>query len=308
MRLVPPRDGRCGGSIMGGFKRFCLLVFSLAGVLCLGALALPWIGPYQQEAISLMDNDYYYYGLLAVLAITGLGLVITLLRAVFTPRKRKVVVVSKSDGDKITVSTKAISSQATHLVEASGLLAADRVQIDTKRNGDVRVSVRVRPHATVDVLEEGQRLHDNMMSGLATVCGSKIKGVNLQFMEAEQAEPDPEPEPIALEAVVEPELPSTAPAPAALSSGEPEKPKRSFFGFGRKEKAPEPEDEPEEPETKRISIDDLVIPTSVYERAAQAEQETAAREAADASAPEAETDEASTHEDTSSPETEGEVE
>ena len=37
---------------MNGFKRFCLFVFSLAGLLSLVALALPWVGPWQQQAAA----------------------------------------------------------------------------------------------------------------------------------------------------------------------------------------------------------------------------------------------------------------
>lgn len=256
---------------MGGIKRLVLLVFSLAAALCLAALALPWVGPYQKEATDLIvSNDYYYLVLQVVFVITALGVVITFLRALFAPRKRKTITVSKAGGDAITVTTAAVSSQASHVVESAGQLAAERVQVDTKRNGDVRVSVRVRPHVTVNVVEEGQRLHDDLMSGLATVCGSKIKGVSLQFVEADQAEPDPEPQPIEIETHVEPE-------PAALGEAQP-KPKHRLFGFGRPaatpapepEAAPEPEPAPEEPE--HLTLDDLVIPASVYERAAEAEQ------------------------------------
>ena len=264
---------------MGGIKRFVLLVFGLAGALCLVALALPWFGPYQREATELITkNDSYFFVVMIAFCITALGIAFSFLRAVFAPRKRRTITVSKSGKDAITVTAAAVSSQASHVVEQQGGLAAERVEIDAKRNGDVRVSVRVRPHVTVNVVEEGQRLHDELMSGLATVCGDKIKGVSLQFVEADQAEPDPEPQPIQIETHAETE---------ALEPAEQERPKRRLFGFGRPraelaepvpaaEPAPAATPEPELEAPARLTLDDLVIPADVYERAAQAEAEQAA--------------------------------
>lgn len=174
---------------MGGFKRFCLIVFALAGIACLCALVLPWVGPYQEEAIALMDNDYYYIGVQVVAAITALGVVLVLLRALFTPRKRKTVVVSKSGGDQISVTTAAISSQAIHVVEEQGTLIAEKVHVSTNKGSKVKVDVRVRPRQTVDISAEGQRLHDDLARGLSTICGDRVQRINLEFVEAEEPVP-----------------------------------------------------------------------------------------------------------------------
>lgn len=45
---------------MGVFKRICLLVFGLAGLLSLVALALPWWGPWTEEARALLGVYWYY--------------------------------------------------------------------------------------------------------------------------------------------------------------------------------------------------------------------------------------------------------
>lgn len=174
---------------MGGFRRFALIIFSVAGALCLAALALPWIGPFQREATALMDNWYYYIAVQVVLAISLLGLLVTLLRALFTPRKRKTVVVDRSGGDQITVTTAAISSQAAHAVEAGDRFVAEKVRVSAKKRGKVRVDVRVRPRHTVDISREGKELHDSVAASLATICGEKVQHVNLEFVEAEAPEP-----------------------------------------------------------------------------------------------------------------------
>ena len=173
---------------MSGLRRFCLIVFAIAGALCLCVLALPWVGPYQREATALMDNPYYYIAMQALLAITALGVIVALLRALFTPRKRKTVVIDKSGGDQITVTTAAISSQTTHVIEGQDRFIAEKVRVNAGKRG-VTVNVRVRPRHTVDLTAEGKRLHDDLSQGLATICGDRVRHVNLEFVEA--AEPAP---------------------------------------------------------------------------------------------------------------------
>ena len=189
---------------MGGFRRLVLIIFSLAGALCLAALALPWMGPFQREATALMDNWYYYLAVQVVLAITLAGVVVALLRALLTPRKRKTVVVDRSGGDSITVTTAAISSQATHVIEAGDRFVAEKVRVASKRGGKVSVDVRVRPRHTVDISREGRELHDALALGLATICGDRVRHVNLQFVEAENAVPAQD---VLVERVDEPQVP-----------------------------------------------------------------------------------------------------
>lgn len=174
---------------MGGIKRFCLFVFGLAGVLCLCALALPWVGPYQSEAAALMANPYYYLASQALLAVTAFGLIVTLLVSIFAPRKRKTVVISSDGGDQITVTKTAISSQATHVIEDGDRYVAEKVRVGLGRGGKIEVAARIRPRRVVDVTIEGKRLHDDLASGLATICGDRVQHVNLEFVEAEMPEP-----------------------------------------------------------------------------------------------------------------------
>lgn len=171
---------------MGGIKRFCLIVFGVAGVLCLCALALPWVGPFQQQAAGLFANDTYYLIVQVLLAITLVGLLFTLLRGFLTPRKSKTVVIAKEGKDQITVTTAAISSQATHVVENQGRFIAEKVRVSAKKRGGVVVDVRVKPRRTMDVTQEGKLLHDELTSGLASICGDRVKRVNLEFVEAEE--------------------------------------------------------------------------------------------------------------------------
>ena len=41
------------------------------------------------------------------------------------------------------------------------------------------------PHETVDVVAKGAELHEELIDGLAAVCGDKVEDVSLEFVEPE---------------------------------------------------------------------------------------------------------------------------
>jgi hypothetical protein len=173
---------------MGFFKRLCLFVFGLGGLLALTALVLPWYGPWTVEATALLGVDEYYMAVEVLVLITALGCLICLLRSIFK-RNRKVVIVSQQDGDQITVSRDAISSQATHVIEEDGTFKAKRVNVWAKKRGHVRVYARVQPQMTVDTVRAGEELHDKLVAGLTTVCGDNVDSVDLEFTNAAEYTP-----------------------------------------------------------------------------------------------------------------------
>ncbi len=199
---------------MGMLKRICLFVFGLSGLLVLAALALPWFGPWSQEAQALMGVDIYYMVVECLIALVVLGHLACLLRSILT-RNRKVVVVSRVDADQITVTRSAISSQVTHVIEEDGRFRARRVSVSSRTRGHVRVYARVQPTQTVDVVEEGRALHDRLLAGLAVVVGDNVDGVELEFLNAEEYLPEPAE---ASQAVAEGE-PDLGPEPVADEAG-----------------------------------------------------------------------------------------
>lgn len=168
---------------MGFVKRLGLFVFGLGGLLALAALVLPWFGPWTNEATALLGVDEYYVAVEILVVIAAVGCLACLLYSIFK-RNRKTVVVSHSDGDEITVTRDAISSQAQHVIEEDGAFRARRVAVQARRHGHVRVYARVQPMATVDVVASGAELHDRLMTGLATVCGDNVDSVDLEFVNA----------------------------------------------------------------------------------------------------------------------------
>ena len=130
---------------MNGFKRFCLIVFSLAGLLTLTALALPWVGPWTAQAKGLLANGIYFTALEVLFCITALGLVVLLFRAILARKNKKNILVTSVDGGQITVSRDAIASQAAHIIEEDGTFTAVRVDVDARKRSKIKVHARVLP-------------------------------------------------------------------------------------------------------------------------------------------------------------------
>ena len=211
---------------MGGFKRFCMFVFGLAGLLGVIALALTWVGPWTAQASALMSVENYFYAVEVCVAIALVIMLVVLLRAIFA-RSVRTIEVTTVNGGTISVSRDAIASQATHIVEADGTCSADRVDVKAKKSGHVRVHVRVLPHESVDVVAKGAELHDELVRGLASVCGDKIDRVSLEFIEPESvtvATPasatESEPLPEAAPAYEPPAVEETEPAERLDSTSE----------------------------------------------------------------------------------------
>lgn len=168
---------------MGVFKRICLLVFGLAGLLSLVALALPWWGPWTEEARALLGVYWYYVTLECLIYVTTFGLLICLVRALFT-RNRKVIVVAKVRGGTITITRDAIAAQVVHMIEDGQDFRARRVRVRAKRHGRVRVACRVQPLYATSVVSEGKALHDRIVVGLKEVCGDHVDKVQIEFIDA----------------------------------------------------------------------------------------------------------------------------
>lgn len=170
---------------MSVFKRLCAIVFVLADLAALAALALTWYGPWTSAASALFAVGEYSLAVVACLAVSAFGLLVLLLRALFSRRTVRTVEIATVDGGVISVTRDAIAAQASHIVEADGTCAAARVRVDAKARGHVRVHVRVLPHETVDVVAKGAELHEELIDGLAAVCGDKVEDVSLEFVEPE---------------------------------------------------------------------------------------------------------------------------
>lgn len=170
---------------MRGLKRLGTVIFVLADLFALAALTLTWYGPWTDAATALLYLEPYAIAVLACLAVSALGLVVLLARALFGGRRVRTVEVATVDGGVISVTRDAIAAQASHIVEADGTCAAARVRVDAKPRGHVRVHVRVLPHQTVDVVAKGAELHTELVDGLAAVCGDTVENVSLEFVEPE---------------------------------------------------------------------------------------------------------------------------
>lgn len=171
---------------MGGFRRFVLFVFSLAGIACLLALALPWFGLFPDE-IALLEEQGAYIGAVEVcLAMTAAWLVFELGRSLFS-RRDNAIMVMDIDGGNITVTRSAVASQASHIVEALGLGVAKDVDVSAPKRGPVHVVVKVTPYESIDVTSEAPVLHEALVTGLTAMCGERLGAIDVEFLEPQQA-------------------------------------------------------------------------------------------------------------------------
>ena len=168
---------------MNGFKRFCLIVFGLAGLLVLAAYLLPMFGYYKAEIDAVVSSPIGGRAVFYMSCVTALGCLISLLRGILSPRNRRSVIISSEGGDEIQVTRDAIKAQAVHVIEQDGNLVARNVTVNAKKRGHIRVFARVQPENPVNVVEEGARLHDELARGLADICGDKVDRVNLEFID-----------------------------------------------------------------------------------------------------------------------------
>lgn len=172
---------------MGGFRRFILFVFSLAGIACLAALALPWFGLFPDEIAMLEGYDWYVTAVEVCLGMTAAWLVFELLRSLLSRKRRDAISVMDVDGGAITVTKSAVASQAGHIVEALGVGETRSVDVSASRSGVVRVDVKVTPFESIDVTDEAPTLHEGLVAGLSAMVGEHLGAVNVEFLEPQHA-------------------------------------------------------------------------------------------------------------------------
>ena len=173
---------------MNWFKRLCLFVFGVSGILSLVALSLVWVGPWTTQARTLItENRPYFITLEVLVCIAAAGLLICVLKSLFTPRNPKESIVVELDGGHITVTRQAIVAQTKHIIEADGTCTPLSVRVRLRKRGNVRVHARVRPNAPLDVVERGALLHTELEQGLAKVCGDSVRSIDILFTNPEQA-------------------------------------------------------------------------------------------------------------------------
>lgn len=174
---------------MGGFRRFVLFVVSLAGVAC-AVVPLVAMAPRATDFASMVETLASYrgaeLGYLVCALVTLTWCAANLIRALFS-RRHDAISVMDVDGGKITVTRNAVASQASRVVEESGLGTARGVDVRSSATGTVSVAVKVVPHESIDITREAPTLHDLLVRGLTAMCGERLGAVDMEFLEPEQA-------------------------------------------------------------------------------------------------------------------------
>ncbi len=167
---------------MESFKRFCLIVFSLVGIVVLAVLALPWIGPWTTLFSSFFAIEWYLFVVELCLLFLVLGFLGLFIRGC-TMRRHHDVEVLSGDGAKVTIARSAIASQATYLAEQDGTCVVTKVVVKVHRKDEVDVRVSVQPYQSVNVQVEAQKLNERLREGLTRLTGPALKDITIRFVE-----------------------------------------------------------------------------------------------------------------------------
>lgn len=168
---------------MGIFKRLCMLIYALTGIFFFGSWLAASYDATSTYVLYVLRLSFVQQFMKIAPFIIVFGCVIMLLRAIFT-RNRKVVIISKAKDNKITVSLRAIESQAKHVIEEDGRFCVVRLYVKSAKYGHIRVNARIQPEETEDLLTASDELKSKLYAGLSVIVGNHIDAVNLEFAQA----------------------------------------------------------------------------------------------------------------------------
>lgn len=168
---------------MGIFKRLCMLIYALTGIFFFGSLLAASYDVTSTYTLYVFRLSFVQQLMKIAPFIIVFGCVIMLLRAIFT-RNRKVVIISKAKDNKITVSLRAIESQAKHVIEEDGRFCVVRLYVKSAKYGHIRVNARIQPEETEDLLTASDELKSKLYAGLSVIVGNHIDSINLEFAQA----------------------------------------------------------------------------------------------------------------------------
>lgn len=166
---------------MSGFKRFCMIAFALLGALVLGALLLPWTGPWAAWATSMFAIDWFLYLVEGLALCAFVGFICVFISGVRS-RGQHDIKVEAGDGATVTIARSAVASQATYLVEEDGTCIATKVNVKNHHDR-VNVSIQVEPYESLDVRAEAAKLEGRLRTGLTVLVGDHLGDLTLRFLE-----------------------------------------------------------------------------------------------------------------------------
>lgn len=170
---------------MNGFKRFCLIVFSLLGLLVVAFGIAWWFGPWATQLSTLFALDWFAFLAEALVVIGFVGFICLFIAGVRAKKPKDIEVINE-DGDRVSIARSAVASQATYLAEADGLCLVTKVVVDTRHRERVDVALWIQPYHSLDVQAEAQALQESLRRGLTILIGDRLGSLTLRFLEPRQ--------------------------------------------------------------------------------------------------------------------------
>ncbi len=171
---------------MGGFRKFCNVIFFLALLVCVGIFACAWfdVEPIATFAEDNQNQPWFTILLLACLVIIAIGALIILFSTVFS-RSKHSYQQSSTDFGKINISKAAIRHVVDQIVyehpEFKGIKTF--VYIENGHKPSLQVDVRIAPRGLVSVDEAGETLQKEIKEALEKLTGVPVQSVTLDVRE-----------------------------------------------------------------------------------------------------------------------------
>ena len=169
---------------MGRFKRFCMIVFALAGLVGTGVLAVLWFAwkPAFPALAWLAEQPWFFAAETSLIIITAAGLISILVRAITAPGLRANLTLERNAGS-IAITQSALQSTVKHVVEARKGMSVERVRTHIVGGREPRLSVQVRidPGTHTNLAALGDELRSEVATALVAFTGYPVEAVRITF-------------------------------------------------------------------------------------------------------------------------------
>ena len=169
---------------MGGFRRFLYIIYFVISVITVGALAISWydFAPLAQYVNPVLDLPWAKWTLLGGLAVVAVGLIVVLIKAIFTKSKKSKQVSHTALGDvRITkhMFEDCVESVVTRHPELE--FVDTDIIISNGSNPKASIDVVVIPHEADSLSGVAASLQEEIKAEVERLTGNPVTNVCVDF-------------------------------------------------------------------------------------------------------------------------------
>ncbi|AEB06399.1 hypothetical protein Corgl_0273 [Coriobacterium glomerans PW2] len=162
-------------------KIIIALVYTLAGVVVIGSLSVLLFGPLETQLLEMIDRPWARIAIIVSSAIVGLGILITLIRAIAS-RPEADSVRPKGD-ESIEISLAALISTARAAAQSQDVMIEGvRGHIHGRDRSEVRLTIDAIPLKQTDLDAMAQRIQERVVSACEHMLGTSGVSARVRFL------------------------------------------------------------------------------------------------------------------------------